>query len=29
MKQINKTYDELTAQMPVLPFFRTITEGNQ
>lgn len=29
MKQINKTYDKLTAQMPVLPVFCTITEGNQ
>ncbi len=29
MKRINKTYDELTTQMPVLPVFCTITEGNQ
>jgi len=29
MKRIIKTYEELPAQMPVLPVFRTITEGNQ
>jgi hypothetical protein len=29
MKRKIKTYDELPAQMPVLPVFRTITEGNQ
>jgi hypothetical protein len=29
MKRIIKTYDELPAQMLVLPVFRTITEGNQ
>ena len=29
MKRKIKTYEELPAQMPVLPVFRTITEGNQ
>jgi hypothetical protein len=29
MKRIIKTYVELPAQMPVLPVFLTITEGNQ
>jgi hypothetical protein len=27
MKRITKTYDVLPAQLPVLPVFRTITEG--
>jgi len=27
MKRIIKTYDVLAVQLPVLPVFRTITEG--